>query len=134
MKMILITKKSVLVLGVLALSASLMAMPAPRNQDNQQQTAPDNARNNKDQTNPTADQQKMNSSDRATTQQIRKAIHDDPNLSTYADNIKIITQNGKVTLRGPVRSEDEKNNLEAKAATVVGRDNVTDQLEVTPSK
>lgn len=133
MKIILITKKSVLVLGVLALSASLMATPAPRNQDNQQ-TAPDNARNNKDQTNPTADQQKMNASDRAATQQIRKAIHDDTSLSTYAHNIKIITQDGKVTLRGPVRSEDEKNNLEAKAATVVGRDNVTDQLEVTPSK
>lgn len=133
MKMALITKRSLLVFGVLALSASLMAMPAPRGQDNQQ-TAPDNARNNKDQTSPTADQQKMNSSDRATTQQIRKAIHDDASLSTYAHNIKIITQDGKVTLRGPVRSEDEKSNLEAKAATVVGRDNVTDQLEVSPSK
>jgi hypothetical protein len=39
---------------------------------------------------------------------IRRAIHEDRNLSTYAPNIKIITQDGKVTPRGPVRSEDEK--------------------------
>lgn len=131
MKTTLVTKKMLLLLGTLALSASLMAMPAARGQDNQQ-TAPDNTRMNKDRRSPTADQQKMNASDRATTQQIRKAIHDDADLSTYAHNIKIITQDGKVTLRGPVRSEDEKSNLQAKAAAVVGSDNVTDQLEVSP--
>ena len=76
----------------------------------------------------------MNPADRAITQKIRKAIHEDTSLSTYAHNIKIITQNGKVTLRGPVRSEDEKTNLEAKAVSVAGQDNVTDQLEVAPSK
>jgi osmotically-inducible protein OsmY len=76
----------------------------------------------------------MNSADRAITQKIRKAIHDDKSLSTYAHNIKIITQDGKVTLRGPVRSEDEKSNLQAKAVEVAGQDNVTNQLEIAPPK
>jgi len=122
-----------LAVGSLALGASLMAMPAPRNQENQQ-AAPDNTKQNKDQTSPTADQQKMNPADRAITQKIRKAVHDDTGLSTYAHNIKIIAQDGKVTLRGPVRSEDEKNNLQAKAVAVAGKENVINQLEVAPSK
>ena len=122
-----------LAVGSLALGASVMAMPVPRNQANQQ-VAPDNTKQNKDQTSPTADQQKMNPADRAITQKIRKAVHDDTGLSTYAHNIKIIAQDGKVTLRGPVRSEDEKNNLQAKAVAVAGKENVTNQLEVAPSK
>ena len=120
-------------LGALVFCVSLMAMPMLRYQDNQQ-TAPDNTKNNKDQTNPTADQQKMNPSDRAITQKIRKAVIEDKSLSTYAHNIKIITQDGKVTLRGPVRSEDEKNNLQAKAVAVAGDASVTNQLEIAPSK
>jgi len=76
----------------------------------------------------------MNPSDRTITQNIRKAIHDDTSLSTYAHNIKIITQDGKVTLRGPVRSVEEKSNLERKASTVAGQENVTNQLEVAPTK
>ncbi len=119
-------------LGSLVFCASLVAGPALRYQD--PQTPPDNTKQNKDQTNPTADQQKMNPADRALTQKIRKAIHDDTTLSTYAHNIKIISQDGKVTLRGPVRSEDEKNNIEAKAVAVAGQGNVTDQLEIAPSK
>ena len=127
------SQRLLLALGSLALGASLMAMPAPRNQDSQQ-TAPDNTKQNKDQTSPTADQQKVNPTDRAITQKIRKAVHDDTSLSTYAHNIKIITQDGKVTLRGPVRSEDEKNNLQAKAVKEAGQENVTNQLEIAPSK
>jgi hyperosmotically inducible protein len=121
-----------LLLASLFSCAFLMAMPTPR-QDNQQ-TAPDNTKKNKDQASPTADQQKMNPSDRAITQKIRKAIHEDSSLSTYAHNIKVIAQDGKVTLRGPVRSEEEKRNLEAKAVGVAGQENVTNQLEVAPSK
>src|ERR1035438_4058037 len=85
------SQRLLLALGSLALGASLMAMPVPRNQDNQQ-TAPDNTKNNKDQTSPTADQQKNNPSDRVITQKIRKAVHDDTSLSTYAHNITIITR------------------------------------------
>jgi osmotically-inducible protein OsmY len=110
-----------------------MATPIPRYQETQQ-TAADNTKKNKDQTSPTADQQKMNPADRAITQKIRKAIHEDNSLSNYAHNIKIITQDGKVTLLGPVRSEEEKNNLQAKAAAVAGQDNVTNQLEIAPPK
>jgi hyperosmotically inducible protein len=119
-------------LSTLVLSVSVLAAPAIRYQD--PQSAPDDTKANKDQSNPTADQQKMSPSDRAITQQIRKAIHQDSTLSTYAHNIKIITQDGKVTLRGPVRSDDEKNNIEAKAVAVAGKDNVTDRLEIAPPK
>jgi hyperosmotically inducible protein len=120
-------------LGSLVFGVSLMATPVSGYQD-PQQTPPDNTKQNKDQTNPTADQQKMNPADRTITQKIRKAIHEDSTLSTYAHNVKIITQDGKVTLRGPVRSEDEKSNIEAKAVAVAGQGNVTNQLEVAPSK
>jgi hyperosmotically inducible protein len=120
-------------LGSLIFCVSLMAAPIPQYQ-NDSQTAPDNTKKNKDQNNPNADQQKMSPADRAITQKIRKSVHDDTSLSTYAHNIKIITQDGKVTLRGPVRSVEEKSNLEGKAASVAGQENVTNQLEIAASK
>ena len=120
-------------MGSLLFGISLTATPFPGYQDSQQ-TPPDNTKQNKDQTNPTAGQQKMNPADRAITQKIRKAIHEDATLSNYAHNVKIITQDGKVTLRGPVRSEDEKSNIEAKAVAVAGQVNVTNQLEIAPQK
>jgi hyperosmotically inducible periplasmic protein len=97
------------------------------------QSAPDNTRTNAHQrasSAPTADQQKENPSDRAISQQIRKAIMKNKSLSGYAHNIKIITQNGQVTLAGPVRSEKEKKVLETTAANVAGGGNVTSQLQV----
>ena len=100
-----------------------------------QQTAPDNTKvNERDRTQiaPTADQQKDSRSDQDITQQIRQSIMKDKSLSTYAHNIKIITQNGQVTLKGPVRSEDEKKTVEAKAAEVAGGSNVTSQLDIKP--
>jgi hyperosmotically inducible protein len=105
----------------------------------QQQTPPaaDNTKTNQrdnDKNSPTADQQKMNPQDRAITQKIRAAIHDDKSLSTYAHNVKIISQDGKVTLRGPVRSQDEKANIAAKALIVAGDGNVDNQLEVVQPK
>jgi hyperosmotically inducible periplasmic protein len=82
----------------------------------------------------TADQQKENRSDRDITQQIRQAIMKDKSLSTYAHNVKIITQNGQVTLKGPVRSEDEKKTVEAKATEVAGESNVISELDIKPKK
>lgn len=120
-------------IGSLVFCTSLMAIPQVRFQD-AQQPAPDNTKTNKDQPAPTADDQKMNATDREITQKIRKSIHQDTSLSTYAHNIKIISQNGKVTLRGPVRSEDDKKNLQAKAVAVAGDGNVTNLLEIAPSK
>jgi hyperosmotically inducible protein len=119
--------------GTLMLGVSLMAAPVPSYQD-PQQPAPDNTKQNKNQTNPSADQQKMNAADRELTRKIRKAIHDDSNLSTYAHNIKIISQDGKVTLRGPVRSDEEKTNIEAKAVAAAGQGNVTNELKVAKPK
>lgn len=99
-----------------------------------QQTQPDNTKKNRDQTTPNADQQKTNPTDRDIAQKIRKSIVDDKSLSTYAHNVKIIAQDGKVTLRGPVRSDEEKATVEAKAAEVVGQGNLSSQIEVKPSK
>jgi hyperosmotically inducible protein len=126
-------QRFLLLLGSMAFGLSLLAALIPRQVD-AQHSAPDNNSINKDGTGPTADQRKMSLSDRAITQKIRKAIHHDNGLSPYGRNIKIFLQDGKVTLRGPVRSADEKGNLEAKAASVAGQANVTNQLEVAPSK
>ena len=122
---------------LLVLFSSLTLIWAQEPDAKQDQQAPDNTKINqrdRSKSEPTADQQKENRSDRELARQIRRAIVKDKSLSTYAHNIKIITQDGKVTLRGPVRSEDEKNNLQAKAVTVAGQDNVTNQLEIAPSK
>ena len=72
----------------------------------------------------------MNTTDRALTKQIRQSIMSDKSLSTYAHNIKIISQNGAVTLKGPVKSDDEKKAVLAKATAVAGTDKVTDQVSV----
>jgi len=69
--------------------------------------------------------------DRAVTQNIRKAIVSDSNgYSATAKNIKIITINGKTTLRGPVKSDAEKTGIVTLAKTIAGEGNVDDQLEV----
>jgi hyperosmotically inducible periplasmic protein len=126
------TKKSLrpllLSVGSLTLGMSVMATPVPPQYSRQRE--PDNTKNNSDQSRPTAGQQKNNSADMAITQKIRKAAVDDKDLSTQAHNIKIITQDGKVTLRGPVKSEKEKDALQAKAVAVAGESNVTNELEV----
>jgi osmotically-inducible protein OsmY len=93
------------------------------------QTAPDNSKQNQNQ-NPTADNQSNATTDRQTTANIRKAIIADKNLSTYAHNIKIITSNGAVTLKGPVKSEDEKQQIATDAASVVSADKITNNLTV----
>lgn len=92
-------------------------------------TAPDNSDQNKQHAK-TADNQKENTSDREITQKIRQSIVADKSLSTYAHNVKIITQDGQVTLKGPVRSEDEKKMVASKAADVVGKEKVNDHLTV----
>jgi hyperosmotically inducible periplasmic protein len=80
---------------------------------------------------PNADQQKENQSDRELTKNIRRSIMADKSLSSYAHNVKIISQNGTVTLKGPVKSDDEKSAVIAKAVAVTGSaDKVTDQVSV----
>jgi hyperosmotically inducible periplasmic protein len=101
-------------------------------QSDAQTKPPDNSAVNKGNA-PTADNQKMNPADRQMTAQIRKSIVNDKTLSTYAHNIKIIAQDGTVTLKGPVRSDDEVRSCVAKATEVAGgSDKVINQLEVKP--
>ena len=96
-----------------------------------QDSKPDNSAQNKNQ-GQTAQNQSSAKSDRELTAKVRQAIVQDKELSTYAHNIKIITQNGTVTLKGPVKSEDEKQKIERDAANVVSQSNIVDQLTVTP--
>ena len=115
--------------ALLLLAGAPIALHAQDQSSTQSTTAPDNTAKNKAHAT-TADQQKDNTSDRKITQQIRQSIHDDNSLSTYGHNVKIITQNGAVTLRGPVHSEQERQDILSKAADVVGKDKVTDRLTV----
>jgi osmotically-inducible protein OsmY len=83
----------------------------------------------------TADQQKMNAADRALTAKIRRSITADKSLSSYAHNVKIVSQDGTVTLKGPVRSDREVKTILAKARSVTGNsDKVVNQMAVQPSK
>jgi hyperosmotically inducible protein len=83
----------------------------------------------------TADQQKMNAGDRALTQKIRKAVIAEKQLSMYAHNVKIVSTGGKVTLKGPVRSEEEKTLIASKAADAAGgASNVDNQITIKPAK
>jgi osmotically-inducible protein OsmY len=97
-------------------------------------TKPDNTKVNQRDRNAseaTADQQKENATDQAMTKRIRQSIMADKSLSTYAHNIKIISQDGAVTLKGPVKSDDERKTLMGKAVAVTGSaDKVTDEISV----
>jgi osmotically-inducible protein OsmY len=83
---------------------------------------------------PTADQQKENTSDRQLTAQIRRAIVKDKSLSTDAHNVKVIAQGGNVTLKGPVKSDAEKQAIESKVTQIAGEGKVNSELEVAPGK
>ncbi len=79
---------------------------------------------------PTAENQKENEADLKTTQQIRQAVVEDDTLSITGKNVKIITANGFVTLRGPVKSLQEKASIGDKAERIAGIAKVDNQLEV----
>jgi osmotically-inducible protein OsmY len=91
--------------------------------------AADNTRENKAQSS-TADNQPNAKSDRMMTAKVRKAIIADKNLSLYAHNVKIVTNNGQVTLKGPVKSEDEKQQVIKDATSAASPDKISNQLSV----
>jgi len=127
-------KPWVRVLSVPALvlfSLSLVNAQVPSSQE--QQPSDNTKLNQRDRSKAevTADQQKENRSDRELTRDIRRAIVKDKSLSTDAHNVKVVAANGMVTLKGPVRSDDEKQAIEAKAAEVAGQDKVKSELHVT---
>jgi osmotically-inducible protein OsmY len=116
----------------LKFTASLLATVAWASLSLPAQTAqckPDNSKQNTAQS-PTADNQPNATADRKTTAQIRKAIIAEKDLSIYAHNCKIITQGGSVTLKGPVKSDDEKQKVGSLAESVVGAGHVTNDLTV----
>ena len=78
----------------------------------------------------TAGEQSNAKSDVALTRKIRRAVVKDHGLSMLAHNVKIVTANGNVTLRGPVNSEAEKVAIARKAKAIAGAGNVDNQLEV----
>ena len=109
--------------------------PAPNNMATNATTQPDNTGiNARDQaTNAiTAGSQGQGKSDVVTTADIRKRIMA-ANLSVNAQNVKVVALNGKVTLRGPVENQNEKDSIGKMATDVVGTDNVDNQLDVKPS-
>jgi len=97
------------------------------------QMAPDNTgRNIRDRSGATLTpgDQSESKADRTLTQRIRQAVVADKSLSSTAKNVKIITINGVVTLRGPVKSPQEKGSIEAKAQRLAGMTRVDNQLEI----
>lgn len=121
----------------------LFAEETPPRQDEPVNTSatdtvkPDNTQRNKRER---AEQEKTpvnqneNKADLETSRKIRKSIVDDKNLSTYAHNIKIITQDGVVNLKGPVRNAEEKRIVETKARDIAGEGKVQSQIEIAPKE
>jgi hyperosmotically inducible protein len=122
-------KNSFMKLAASAALAVLCSVPLAVAQASPQ-SAPDNSQQDQNHTK-TADSQPNTAADRVTTAKVRKAIVEDKGLSTYAHNVKIITMNGQVTLKGPVKSEEEKQTIASKAAEVAGSpDKVNNQLSI----
>jgi osmotically-inducible protein OsmY len=117
---------SVLV-GACAIAFSVSAHGEPSTKD-----ADNTARNERDrnQATVTPGDQGNSREDIDTTKRIRQGIIANKSLSTDAHNVKVITANGHVTLRGPVLDEQEKRTIEEIATGVASAANVDCQLEV----
>lgn len=95
------------------------------------QYEPDNTgRNRQRDTRLEADDQSNNAADVEVVSAIRRALTDDTSLSLQGHNVKIIVQEGRVTLRGPVKGEAEKRKVEAIARKAAGKRQVVNELEV----
>ena len=119
--------------SVLVLSATLVGLATVTMAQDSKPVAPDNSAVNVRDRNPaamTADQQSNNKADVELTRQIRRAVMKDDSLSMMAHNVKIVSANGDVTLRGPVKTEQEKTVIASKAQAIAGADKVDNQLEV----
>jgi hyperosmotically inducible periplasmic protein len=117
--------------------ASALAACEKDNTDTTQTTAsnanaPDNTKTNARDKAPTVTpiDQGNSQADIDTTQAIRKAVMADDSLSTNAKNVKIVTNKGVITLRGPVNTDAEKKSVEAKALAAAGGNHVDDQIDV----
>jgi hyperosmotically inducible protein len=127
------TRVLLAVLLTAALSACGTAEKEPEPTTTAPPAAADNtAINERDSTGATTTPVDQGSSeaDLAMLAKIRQAVVDDKSLSTNAHNVKIVTNNGVVTLRGPVKSAEEKKAIETKATQVAGVTKVENQLEI----
>src|SRR5580692_150218 len=119
-------------------SQAQQATPTPRDPATASDaTAADNTKQNSSEQNKnteTAEKQSNSKDDLALTQKIRQAVMKDGSLSMNAKNAKIIAQDAKITLKGPVESQHEKDAIATKAGEIAGKDNVDDQLEVKAKK
>jgi len=128
---------ALLLLPLVVAGCSSQTGHVDRDQNSAAATDADNtARNQRDRdtSTQTSGDQAENPADREISANIRRAVVADDSLSTNAHNVKIITSNGMVTLRGPVKSAQEKAAIEAKAKQVAGVTRVDNQLEVEASR
>ncbi len=117
----------------LILSVALLGVGTGTMAQNSPPVAPDNSGVNLRDRAPgamTADQQSNAKSDVELTREIRRAVVKDSSLSTLAHNVKIVSVNGSVTLRGPVKTVEEKTVIASKAQAIAGPDKVVNELEV----
>ena len=122
--------------GIILALASLSVISLAALADNEK-TKPDNtAINERDRSSETktSGDQSNSSADLKTTQAIRQALMKDGELSTTAKNIKVITANGHVTLRGPVKTAQEKSKIDQLAKSAAGGAQIDNQLDVKGSK
>src|SRR5213080_4964695 len=111
------------------LSALSLAALAADNEKAKPDNTATNERDRSGETKTSGDQSN-NSADLKVTQAIRRALMKDRELSTTAKNIKIITANGQVTLRGPVKTSQEKAKVDQIARSATGGAQIDDQLDV----
>ena len=117
----------------LVLSSAFLGLGTMTMAQDSKPVAPDNSAVNVRDRAPdamTAGEQSSAKSDVELTRQIRRAVVKDGSLSILAHNVKIVASNGAVTLRGPVKTEQEKVAIANKAQAIAGADKVDNQLEV----
>jgi hyperosmotically inducible periplasmic protein len=124
-----IKRTSLVLAAVTAVSMAALAADEKTDADN---TAI-NKRDRSGETNTSGDQSNS-SSDLKVTQDIRRALMKDSELSMTAKNIKIVTADGQVTLRGPVKTAQEKTKIAQIAKSAAGGAQIVDQLDVKDSK
>ncbi len=128
---------SLSLLGLCLLALPAVAQEKKTTSPTPAATAADNtAKNERDRSGDTktSGDQSNSAEDIKLTADIRRAVVGDGSLSMTAKNIKIISANGMVTLRGPVKTAQEKAQIEKLARKAAGKAKIENQLEVKGAK
>lgn len=120
---------STLCLSALSFTAFAKDAATPAPADNSGRNARDRSGETK-----TSGDQSNSKADINTTAAIRRSVMHDSSLSMTAKNVKIITANGVVTLRGPVKSAAEKASIAKDAKAAAGKAKIENQIEVKAAK